>query len=136
MIGQPGLHCRRNAKRSMHSAEVVERKMQTHSSPKILQFPRKAIGQARETAKLHSDGQVLPFNETGRDVVRIRIPAANLGYNLRDLSWGVAFISLLAVVSIELSKLREVRVTAERFLDSLPVEDVGIGSQLNAMIGH
>jgi hypothetical protein len=91
--------------------------MQIHSSSKILDFSRKGIRQAGETAKLHSYGQVLPLHVTGRNVIGIGIAAANLGYNLRDLSWGVAFISLLAVVSIELRKLCEVGIASEGFLD-------------------
>src|SRR5450631_577703 len=120
----------------MNAAEIVVRKMQINSSPKILQLSRKSVGQSSKTAKLHSDGQVLPLHVAGGDMVGIRIAAADLGYNLRDLSWGVAFISLLAVVSVELRKLREVGIAAERLLDSLPVEDVGIGGQLDAMVSY
>src|SRR6266536_1287794 len=120
----------------MHAAEIVVRKMQIHSSPKIFQFSRKGVGQPSEAAKLHSDGQVLALYKTGGDVRRIGVSASDLGYNLRDLSWGVAFISLLAVISVELRKLREVGIAAERFLDSLPVEDVSIGSQLDAMVSN
>jgi len=118
----------------MHAAEVVVRKMQIHSSPKIFQFSGKSVRQPRESAKLHSDGQVLPFNVAGRNVVGIGITASDLGYNLRDLSWGVAFISLLAVISVELRKLSEIRIAAERFLDCLAIEDVGIGGQLHTMV--
>ena len=69
-------------------------------------------------------------------MVRIGIAGSDFGYNLRDLPWGVAFISVLAIVSIELRKLREIGIARERFLDSLAVEDVGIGGQLDAVIGH
>jgi hypothetical protein len=118
----------------MNTAEIVIGKMKTYSSPKILQFPRKGVRQSRESAKLHSDGQVLPFHEAGGDVLGIRVTAADFGYNLRDLSWGVALISVLAIVSIELRKLREVRIGGERFFDRLAVEDVGVSGQLNAMV--
>jgi hypothetical protein len=118
----------------MNAAEIVKRKMQIHSSPKILDLSRKSVSQARETAKLHSYGQVLPFHVAGGDVLGIGISAADLGYNLRDLSWGVALISLLAIVAVELRKLREIGIASEGLFDSLAVEDVGIGSQLDAMI--
>jgi hypothetical protein len=118
----------------MNAAEIVIRKMQIHSSPKILQFPRKGVRQARESAKLHSDGQVLPLHKTGRDVLGIRVAAADFGYNLRDRSWGVALISVLAIVSVELRKLREVRISRERFFHGLAVEDVGVSGQLDAVI--
>lgn len=120
----------------MNTAEIVVRKMQSHSSPKILNFPRESVRQAREAAELHSQGQVLPLNVTGGDVLGIGIAGSDLGYNLRDLSWGVAFISVLAVIAIELRKLCEVSIPAERFLDRLAVEDIGIGSQLDAMVRH
>jgi hypothetical protein len=136
MIRQTRFHRRGNAQRRMDATEIVVRKMQINSSPKIFQLSRKGVGQPSETAKLHSDGQVLPLHVAGGDVRRIGVPSSDLGYNLRDLSWGVAFISLLAVVSVELRKLREVGIAAERFLDSLPVEDVGIGGQLDTMVSN
>jgi len=118
----------------MDTAEIVIRKMQIHSSPKILQFPRERIGQTCEAAKLHSDRQVLPLDIAGGDVIGIGVTAADFGYNLRDLSWGVALISVLAIVSVELRKLCEVRISRERFFDGLAVEDVGISGQLDAMV--
>src|ERR1035437_6238841 len=118
----------------MDTAEIVIRKMQIHSSPKILQFPRKGVRQSRESAKLHSYGQVLPFHKTSGDVLGIGVTAADFGYNLRDLSWGVSLISVLAIVSVELRKLCEVRISCERFFDGLAVEDVGISGQLDAMV--
>jgi hypothetical protein len=118
----------------MNTAEVIIGKMQIHSSPKIFQLSRKSIRQTSEPAELHSDGQVLPLHVASRDVVGIGISAADLGYNLRDLSWGVALISLLAVVAIQLRKLREVCIAAEGFFNCLPVEDVGIGGQLDATV--
>ena len=120
----------------MHATEIVKGKMQVDSSPKIPQFPRKRVRQSRETAKLHSYRQVLALHKTSRNVIGIRISAANFGYNLRDLSWGVAFIPLLTIISVELRKLREIGITAERRLDSLAVKDVGIGGQLDTMIGN
>jgi hypothetical protein len=118
----------------MNTAEIVIGKMKTYSSTKILQFPREGVRQSRESAKLHSDGQVLPLHETGGDVLGIGITGSDFGYNLRDRSWGVALISMLAIVSIELRKLREVCITRERFFDGLAVEDVCVGSQLDTMV--
>lgn len=134
MIRQSRFHRGRDAQRRMDATEVVVRKMQIHSSLKILQFPRERIGQTCEAAKLHSDRQVLPFNVAGRNVIGIGVTRSDLGYNLRDLSWGVAFISLLAIVSIEFRKLREICIAAEGFLDCLPVKDVRIGGELDAMV--
>ena len=66
-------------------------------------------------------------------MLRVGIPTANLGYNLHDRSWGVALISVLAIVSVELRKLRKVRITRERFFDGLAVKDISISGQLDAM---
>jgi hypothetical protein len=85
---------------------------------------------------MFQSSKVLPLHVTGGNMVGIRVATADLGYNLRDLSWGVAFISLLAIVSVELRKLREVSVTAEGFFDRLAVKDVRIGGQLNATVGN
>jgi hypothetical protein len=108
----------------MNAAEVVVRKMKIHGSPKILQFPRKTVRQSRESAKLHSDGQVLALHKTGGNVLRIGTSAANLGYNLRDRSWGVAFIPMLAVIAVEFRKLCEVGISTERFLNSFAADSL------------
>jgi hypothetical protein len=118
----------------MNATEIVIREMKIYSSAKILQLPRKGVRQSRESAKLHSDGQVLPFHKAGGDVLGIGVTAADFGYNLRDRSWGVALISVLAIVSVELRKLREVRISRERFFDGLAVEDISVSGQLDAMI--
>jgi hypothetical protein len=87
--------------------------MQADSGFQVLQLPRESIGQPRQTPKLHSHGQVLPFNETGRDVLRIGDTTANLGYNLRDSWWGVPLTPVLPIVSKQLGQLREVGIASE-----------------------
>ena len=64
----------------------------------------------------------------------VRVSTANLGYNLRDSSWGVALISELPIVSEQLGQLREVGISCKGFFDGLAVEDVGIRDQLNAVV--
>ena len=64
-------------------------------------------------------------------MLRVGIALTNLGYNLRDLSWGVPLISELTIIPIEFCQLSEVNVRAETFLDGLAIKDIGIGRKLN-----
>jgi hypothetical protein len=67
-------------------------------------------------------------------VVRVKVSTANLGYNLRDSSWGVALNSELPIVSEQLVQLREVGICWKGLFDRLAVEDVGIRGQSNAVV--
>ena len=67
-------------------------------------------------------------------MVRVKVSTANLGYNLRDSSWGVALNSELPIVSEQRGQLREVGISGKGFFDRLTVEDVGIRGQLNAAV--
>src|SRR5580704_3303552 len=108
----------------MNTAEIIVREMQGGGGFEMRQLLAVSIGQPRKPAKLHSQSKVLPFHKRRRDVIRVRIPAANFGYDLRDRSWGVALISKLAIIAVQLCQLSEVGVTRKRFFHSLPVENV------------
>jgi hypothetical protein len=118
----------------MNTAEIIVREMQGGGGFEMRQLLAVSIGQPRKPAKLHSQSKVLPFHKRRRDVIRVRIPAANFGYDLRDRSWGVALISKLAIIAVQLCQLSEVGVTRKRFFHSLPVENVRICRQLHAVI--
>jgi hypothetical protein len=118
----------------MHTAEIVVGEMQGDSGFQVRQFLAESIRQPRKPAKLHSEGEVLPLHKRSTDVLRIGIPTANLGYNLRDSALGVPLIPVLPVVSVELGQLSKVSVSREGFFDSLAVEDIGIRGQLNSVI--
>ncbi len=119
----------------MNTAEVVIRKIQGDSDFQVLQHARESVGKPGQTPKLHSHGQVLPFNEAGRDMLRAGVSATNLGYNLRDSWWGVPLIPVLAIVPVELRQLSKVSVSRERLLDSLAL-DIGVCGQLHPVIGN
>jgi hypothetical protein len=120
----------------MNTAEIIVREMQGGGGFEMRQLLAVSIGQPRKPAKLHSEGEVLPFDKRCRDVLRVGITAPHFGYNLRDRSWGVPLIPKLAVVAVQLRQLSEVSVTSKGFLDSFAVEDVRIGGQLYAVIAE
>ena len=62
----------------MNTAEVVIRKIQGDSDFQVLQHARESVGEPGQTPKLHSHGQVLPFNEAGRDMLRAGVSATIL----------------------------------------------------------
>ena len=115
----------------MDAAEILIRKMNRQRKFEIVQLLAKRIGQAREASKLHPHGQVLSFHKTGRDVSETRIADSHLGYNLDDWSWGVTLIPVLAVIAVQLHKLREVHVQSECVCDSILIEWESIRSQLD-----
>jgi hypothetical protein len=118
----------------MNTAEIVIGEMQGNGSFQVRELLAESIRQAGKSAKLHSQREVLPFHKRSADVLRIGIPATDLGYNLRDRSWGVPLIPELAVVTVELCQLSEIGITRKRFFHCLAVEDVGVSGQLHAVI--
>ena len=73
----------------MNTAEIVIREVQSASRFQVVQFLAKGIGQARKPSHHHSHGQVLPFDVTGTDFLRVGVALHDLGYNLEDWTWGV-----------------------------------------------
>jgi hypothetical protein len=57
----------------VNSTEIIPRKMQADSGFQVRQLFAESIWKARESAKLHPHGKVLPFNKAGRNVVRVGI---------------------------------------------------------------
>ncbi len=115
----------------MDPTEVLIRKVNRQRKLEIIQFLAKRIGQTRESAKLHPHGQILPFHKTSGDVPKTRIADSHLGYNLDDWSWGVTLIPVLAVIAVQLHKLREVHVQPECVCNSILIEGESIRSQLD-----
>jgi len=115
----------------VNAAEVLIRKMNRQRKLEIVELLAKRVRQAREAAKRHSHSQVLPFDVAGRNVALAGVTDSHLGYNLDDWPWGVPFIAVLAVIAIQLHKLREVNVQPERILDSIPVERESVGGELH-----
>src|ERR1700677_1181870 len=92
-------HRRGHAQARVNAHEIIVRKVQSASGFQVRQLLRESVRQSGKSSHLHSDGQVLPLH-VGRAYMRGIGHATNrLGYNLRDWTWGVAFVAVLAVVS-------------------------------------
>jgi len=95
------------------------------------QLLAESIRQARESAKLHPHGEVLPLDEASRNVLRIRVASPHLGYNLDD--WGVPPSGvMLAIVAKQFDQLSEVHVQAERKRDAFRVVAQTVSCDLHA----
>jgi hypothetical protein len=115
----------------VNATKVVIGKMQSNRKLKIIEFLGKGVRQACEPANCHPDRHVLTLDKTSRDVAFAGVSDSHFGYNLDDWAWGVPFSYMLAVVAIELRKLREVHIQAKRFLDYLGVEVEAVRRQLD-----
>jgi hypothetical protein len=118
VIGETSFHRRRHAQRLMDAAKVVPFEVQGHGSLEVVELLRKSIGKPGETTQMHPQTQIRPLDMRRADVLGIGPSIADFGYNLRDVSWGVAFIPVLPIVSVQLHKLREIHRAAEHVLDS------------------
>ena len=97
----------------MNAAEIIVRKVQGDGGFQMGKFLAKSIGQPRKSPHRHSHSQVLPFHETGRNLIGIRLSDSDFGYNLRDPWWGVPRFGALAVPLKRFHELREVNVRPE-----------------------
>ena len=73
MIGNARFHRRRNAQSLMHSCEIVVHEMNGNGINQVLNLLRKPISKARKSTHTHSHCQVLPFDVTRGDVLRIGV---------------------------------------------------------------
>src|SRR5438309_9871831 len=100
----------------MYAHKVIPRKMQGHGRFQVRQFFAESICEPSQSTKLHPHSEVLAFHKASRDVLRIGIALADLGYDLHDWPWGVPRISIvLAIITKQLCELREVRIGPKGF---------------------
>ena len=101
--------------RKMNAAEVVIGKVQRTRCFQVRQFLAETICQAREPAHRHTHREILPLHEASRDVARVRIAARTLDITSTIRDWGVPRFDalVLAVITEQLHKLREVHVQPE-----------------------
>src|SRR5438094_7127011 len=118
----------------MNTAEIVVSEMQGNSRFQMRQFFAESVRQPRQPAKLHPHGEVLSFHKTSRDVLRIGIALADLGYNLHDWPWGVPRIGvMLPIIAEQLCELCEVRIGPKGFRDGKSVVVKRIGGELHTI---
>src|SRR5438105_2019684 len=119
----------------MHTAEIVVSEMQRNSSFQVRQLLTERISQTCEPAKLHPHGEVLPFHETGRNVLRVGITSSDLGYDLRDAWWGVPRFGAVQLTKVaeQFHKLREIGIQPERVRNRALIVMQPVCSDLNGI---
>ena len=85
----------------MNAAEVVIGEMQCDGGFQVRQLLAERIGKPREAAHLHPHRQILALYKRRGNMVGVGTSVNDLGYNLRDLWWGVppGGIAMLAEIS-------------------------------------
>jgi len=134
MIRQPSFHRRSDAQGFMNTAKIVIREVQRTSRFQVFDFLAESVGEARKPSHHHSHGQILPFDMAGADSLRIGVALHDLGYNLEDWAWGVFRRAvMLAVIAVQLDKLREVHVRTESLFDGLNIESEAVRGDLHPL---
>lgn len=136
-------HRGRRSQGLVDADEIVVQEVNRERMAKILDLLGEGIRQARESALLHSDGQILAFDVAGRDVLadRLTVDSGLLGrFEPRGRVSLLAFgIGGRAVV---LHKLGEVDFIGEGMFDRFQIHRVSVRRQLNAIgeprrqVGH
>lgn len=119
----------------MNTTEIVIGEMQSDSGPEMFQFLGKTIREPRKSSHRHTHGEVLPFHEAGRNMLRIRIANSDFGYNPLDWRWGIPPFGavVLSVVAEHFRQLREVYVGTKAFRNAYGVVVKSVGSKLHAV---
>lgn len=132
MIRDSGFHRGRNAKRFVNSAEVIVHVVNCNRGDMILNLFLVRVGQAGESAHVHSHGQVLPLNKAGRNVLWIGTPG-NYNFAATDaLRWTVGRFTL-AVGYIHFNQHRVINVIPEAVLNRGEIGAMAVCSHLNAI---
>src|SRR5581483_9603859 len=85
---------------------------------------------------MRSQTQIRSLDQRCADVFRVRVSDSDFGYRLHEPWWGVPPITrivMLAVIAVQLDKLREIHVHAEGLTHSLFVEVESIRGKLDAI---
>src|SRR5260370_21463232 len=119
----------------MNTAQIVIRKMQSDSSFQVLQFLAKGIGQPCKSSHCHSHSQVLSLDMACTYMLRVRSTIPHLGYNLRNVSWGVPRCAVvLTEVAKQLYELGKVARSAKHIFNSPCVEVKPVCRKLKAFL--
>ena len=73
VVGDPGLHRRRNPERLVNPAEIIMHEVKGNGVLEVIDFLGKGVSQSRESAVHHSDSQVLPFDVARGNMLHVRI---------------------------------------------------------------
>lgn len=116
----------------MNSSEVVIHIVKRNRVAHVIKLLAKTVRQSGESSHRHSHREVLPFYETGRDVVWVWV-AGNRSRLASDTLAG-AVTSIIGRVTVELDKHRIVDLATERALDGLQVGSVSVCRKLYARL--
>src|SRR5258706_16199062 len=97
MIGESGLHRWRDPQCGVGAAEVVPRHEDSECGLEILPLLGERIREAGEAPHRHANGQVLAFDETGRDVERVWVASYHHPIRARQTRGGVAAVALRGI---------------------------------------
>src|SRR5260370_10116116 len=100
----------------------------------VLEALGETIRQAGKSPHRHPHGQILALHMACGNVIRIRPSVSNVGYHLRDPSWRVPFIAVLAVIAIEFDELCEVRLASEHVFNTEFVKMKSVRSELKPIV--
>ena len=119
----------------MNPNEIVVHVVNRQRCDVVLYFFRERVCQASEPTHRHAHGEVLTFDITGRDVLRIRVPdlwflLASDALRRRVAHIGAALIDRAAV---HLHQDRIVHIAVKGLIDRKQVQPVTISAQLNAV---
>ena len=117
MIGDSGLHRRRDSERFVHAAEVEKGHVQMNSGSQMFERLAETEAQSRKAAKVRPHAQVCAFYVASADSFHLRI-SADAYWDGRRYFRGVVPLRPFAVSrSVEFEQLGEVNVRAEVFFD-------------------
>lgn len=116
----------------MDSDEIVVHEIEGNGGDMVLKFFAESVRQSSEPANTHSHIEVLPLNETRRNVLGIGPARNRRGLCSNAFRWTVAGF-LFAIFTINLVQHRVINFASERILNSGEIGAVSIRGELHAI---
>src|SRR5882672_7691831 len=104
--------------------------MQGHCMTVVFDLLGKAICQARETAHSHTHCEILPFNKTGRNVIRVRLSAEYASAAPNACCRTVAALWRVARGAEYLDEHRIINIATKTLFHGIGVHPVTVCSEL------
>src|SRR2546422_11530011 len=116
----------------MDTDEVIPSKVQRQGSFQVSQLLRESVRQARKTAKLHTDREVLAFDERCRNIPKPRIATDWDRPRIHDITRAVP-LAVRFVAAENLDQHRVINIRPEVVLDCRQVRRETVACKLNSM---
>lgn len=116
----------------MHAAEIVVHEIKGNGGDMVFDFLGKRVGQACGSSHAHSHSEVLPFNETCRDVLWIRPTRNRRGLRSNAFRGAVACF-FFVIFAVNFIQHCVVDVSAERVFNGGQIGAVSISCELNTI---